>query len=357
MHTIAKAVTAAMLLAGAAGTMATAAETVRADDARVSRMGRTAVEPDGTVRFGYPGVSLSLAVEGRRLAMDAAGGGASSVVDVVVDGGAPSTLHLDPQQRTYELLKDAGPGPHRVDITHRTETWLGVSAISRFTTDGHVLQAPALPIRKLLVLGDSVTCGAGMERPAGPDAADKGKPSWWNARVSYGMLLGEALHAQVQLVCYGGRGLVRSYNNRTDEYQLPAFYELAIPDAAHPVKWNQADYQPDLILVTIGTNDFTQGIPDRTWYVDTYTSFVRTLLRDHPHAQIALSEGAILNDEKKAALTGYIAATVARVGDKRVHAIPSIHHPGDAADMHPLTSQHAEMARELAPQLQALMGW
>jgi hypothetical protein len=84
---------------------------------------------------------------------------------------------------------------------------------------------------------------------------------------------------------------------------------------------------------------------------------VRTLLRDHPHAQIALSEGAILNGEKKAALTDYIAATVARVGDTRVHAIPSIHHPGDAADMHPLTSQHAEMAQELAPQLQALMGW
>jgi lysophospholipase L1-like esterase len=354
MRTILGAALAAALLAtGTAG----ASETVRADDARVTRMGRTVAEPDGTVRFGYSGVTLSVAVQGSRLSMEAAGGGANSVVDVIVDGGAPSTLHLDPQQRTYELLKDAGPGAHRIQVVHRTETWLGVTAIARFSTDGKIVAAPALPSRKLLVLGDSVTCGAGMERPSGPDASDKGKPSWWNAGVSYGMLLGQALHAQVQLVCYGGRGLVRSYNNRTDEYQLPAFYELAIPDAAHPVKWKQADYQPDLILVAIGTNDFTQGIPERGSYVDAYVAFVHTLLRDHPHAQIALTEGAILDGEKKAALTDYIKATVARVSDTRVRALSSEHHPGDSADAHPTTPQHAEMARELAPQLQSLMGW
>jgi len=353
MPPIANAVMAAtLLLSGAAG----ATETVRADDTRVSRMGRTVIEPDGAVRFGYAGVTLGLTVDGSRLSMDATGG-ANSLVDVVVDGGAPVTLHLAPQPHSYELFKDARPGPHRVDIVHRTETWLGVPSIARFTTDGHVLQAPALPERKLLVLGDSVSCGAGMERPAGPDAGDKNKPSWWNARLSYGMLLGRALHAQVQLVCYGGRGLVRSWNGHTDEYQLPAFYELAIPDATHPVRWKQADYQPDLILVAIGTNDFTAGVPDEASYLAAYETFVRTLLRDHPRAQVALTEGAILNGEKKERLSAYILDTVQRVGSARVHAIPSGHHPGDAADAHPTTAQHAEMADELAPRLRRLMGW
>ena len=350
MRTITKAVMAiTMLAAGAAG----ATETVRADDARISRMGRTVAEPDGTVRFGYAGVTLGLEVEGSRLTMDAASSSANSLLDVVVDGGAPMTVRLDPKQHGYTLFKDAGKGPHHVDIVHRTETWQGVPAIARFTTDGRFLQAPALPNRKLVVMGDSVTCGTAMERGEG----DQNTPAWWNARVSYGMLLGHALHAQVQLVCYGGRGLVRSWNGRTDEVQLPAFYDLAIPDAAHPVKWKQADYDPDLILVAIGTNDFTQGIPDPANYVDTYVAFVRTLLRDHPHAQIALTEGAILNGDKKAALSKDIADTVARVGDARVHAVPSAYHPGDAANMHPTTPQHAEMARELAPPLRALLGW
>jgi hypothetical protein len=192
-----------------------------------------------------------------------------------------------------------------------------------------------------------------MERPA----ADKNDPLWWNARVSYGMLAARLLNAQVQLVCYGGRGLVRSWNGRTDEFQLPAFYELALADAAHPVKWNQADYEPDLILVAIGTNDFTEGIPERASYVAAFRAFVSTLRRDHPQAQIVLTEGAILNGEKKAALTADLIETVKASAGAHVHYLASAHHPGDARDAHPTTDQHAAMAAELVPPLRRLMGW
>jgi lysophospholipase L1-like esterase len=251
------------------------------------------------------------------------------------------------------VLKDAAPGPHRVELVHRTETWLGVVSIARFATDGRFEAPPPLPSRKMLVLGDSVTCGANMERPG----SDRNNPEWWNARLSYGMLAARALDAQVQLVCYGGRGLVRSYNGKTDEAQLPAFYGMAIADAAHPEAWDPAGYAPDLILVAIGTNDFTPGIPEHASYVAAYEGFVRTLLRQHPQARIALTEGAILNGEKKAALRSYLEETVARVGSPRVRLTPSEHHPGDAQDAHPTTSQHAAMADELAPQLRRLMGW
>ena len=70
--------------------------------------------------------------------------------------------------------------------------------------------------------------------------------------------------------------------------------------------------------MAIGTNDFTQGIPERAAFVAAYESFVRTLLRDHPRSRIVLTEGAILNGEKKVALTTYIAQTVGLVGDARV---------------------------------------
>jgi lysophospholipase L1-like esterase len=328
------------------------AETLSASDARVARMGRTVAASDGTLRFGYAGVTLRLAFTGTRLSMDAQGGD-KSLVDVIVDGGAPTTVALSPALRSVELVKDAAPGRHTVELVHRTETWLGIVSVARFVTDGKVEAAPALPSRKLLVLGDSVTCGANMERPDD----DKNNPHWWNAGASYGLLLGRALDAQTQLVCFGGRGLVRSWNGKTDEYQLPAYYGLAIPDASNPAPWRQADYHPDLILVAIGTNDFNQGIPERASYVAAYVDFVRTLLRDHPKAQVALTEGAILKDEKKAALTAYIAETVKRVASPHVHAVGSLHHPGDAADAHPTTAQHAEMAKELAGPLRKLVGW
>jgi lysophospholipase L1-like esterase len=327
-------------------------ETIRADDARISRVGRTVLDADGTLRFGYPGVTLEVTFTGTQLAVEAAGG-AGSLLDVIVDGGAPTTLRPGPGVHSIALLKDAKPGPHRVSLVHRTETWLGVVSIARFITDGRFGPALPLPARKLLVLGDSVSCGANMERVGG----DKSNPYWWNARVSYGMLLGRALQARVALVCYGGRGLVRSWNGRTDEARLPDFYEMAIADAAHPVKWHQEDDDPDLILVAIGTNDFTSGMPEHDAYVAAYAAFVRTLLRDHPHAQVVLTGGAILNGEKKERLSAYLLETVQRAGSARVHAIPSEYHPGDAADAHPTTPQHAQMADELAPQLRRLMGW
>jgi lysophospholipase L1-like esterase len=340
-----------MLLACAGAGTGQAAEIVRADDARVTRMGRTVAEPDGTLRFGYPGVTLGVHFSGSRLAADMAGG-AGSLVDVIVDGGAPVTVRPGPERRSITLF-EGSPGAHRVELVHRTETWLGVVAVARFDTDGSFQAPQPLPVRKMLVLGDSVTCGADMERGEG----DKNNPYWWNARVSYGMLAARALDAQVQLVCYGGRGLVRSWNGRTDEAQLPAFHALAIADSAHPVPWRQRDDDPDLVLVAIGTNDFSAGIPERQAYVAAYEAFVRTLLREHAHARIALTEGAILDGEKKAALRDDIKEVAARIGSPRVQAIRSEHHPGDAADAHPTTRQHAAMADALVPQLRKLMGW
>jgi lysophospholipase L1-like esterase len=342
---------AALLALCAAG--AAAEQTVPASDAHVTRMGRTVAESDGTVRFGYPGVTLSLNVDGTRLAVDAAGG-SRSLVDVIVDGKPAGTLRLAPQMTRYDVFRDAAPGPHRVELVHRGETWLGVVSVARFTADGTFLAAPALPRRRLLVLGDSVTCGAVMER----GADEKDMPEWSNPRLSYGMLAARALDAQVQLVCYGGRGLVRSWNGKTDELQLPAFYDLAIADAAHPVRWKQADYAPDLIVIAIGTNDFNPGIPERVAYVDTYTALLRRVLRDHPHAQVALTEGVLLDGEKKAVLIGYLKEAMARVDDRRVHLLaPVAYQPGDAVNGHPTTAQHAAMAAELLPQLRRIAGW
>lgn len=336
----------------ALGPAAAAEQAIRADDARVLRMGRTVAQADGALRFGYAGVTLKLAFEGTRLALDAEGG-KDSLIDVLVDGAALRTVRLGPARRSVALVENAPPGRHEVELVLRTEAWLGVPALYGFSSDGAFVAAAPLPARRMLVLGDSVTCGAIMERKG----SDKTDPYLWNARLSYGMLAAQALQAQVQLVCHGGRGLVRSYHGRSDEPQLPAFYRLAIDEGAQPPPWQQSDYAPDLILVAIGTNDFTQGIPERAAYVAAYESFVRTLLREHAQARVVLTEGAILDGDKKAALTAYIGETIARVGDARLHYLPSKHYAGDALDPHPTTAQHAAMAQELAPPLRRLMGW
>src|SRR5450830_505187 len=270
------AASAALFVLGQAG----AAETIAATDARVAWMGRTVVDA-GTASFAYPGVSAYLRFDGGKLVMDVASTGRKSWLDIVVDGQVRA-VHLV-QGRSRVVLVDRRMKGQRkkestVQVLHRSETWQGTVTVRGFTTDGAFAAPPELPPRRLMVLGDSVTCGEALDRtpPGKKDAV------WWNPRLSYGMLAGQALQAQVHLVCHGGRGLVRSWNGRTDEFNLGRLYELAIADPPRPVPWDQHRYAPDLIVSAIGTNDFTPGIPEREAYVTEYVTLVQTLLRDHP---------------------------------------------------------------------------
>lgn len=342
----------AFAIAALAGAAAAGAASIVAADPHIARMGRAEVGADGGVRFSYPGVSFYLGFEGTRLSATAQASGDQTYLDVIVDGTARK-VRMAAGRQTVVLADGLTAGRHAVEIFNRSETWQGSAALLAFDTDGTWQPAPTLPARKLLLLGDSVTCGASIDRVAG----EKAGASWANPRASYGMLMAQQLNAQVQLVCYGGRGLIRTWEGKTNELNLIDYYGMALPTQPIAVPWNQNDYRPDAILVAIGTNDMTTGIPDREQYVTAYVKLVRTLLQDHPQAQIMLTEGGILRDEKQAALRSYIAETVRRVSDKRVHAIASTGYPGDAIDAHPTREQNISIVQDLLPQVRAVMHW
>lgn len=328
--------------------------TVPAASTQISTMGRTHLNSDGSLLVGFPGVSIKAEVIGKSLTADLQSSTGNSWIDVIVDEGAPTAVKITNQLQQIELFNFADDDKHSVEIIHRTENWQSQITLKQFTLNGeNFLAAPLLPKRKMLVLGDSVTCGEAVDRVAGEEKNSR----WWNARESYGMLTAKALNAQVNLVCWGGRGLVRSWNGKTDDANLTDFYEFAIGDNDPAMQWDHAHYQPDLIVSAIGTNDFSSGIPEREAYVTAYVKLINKLLANHPQAHIALTEGAILNGDKKAALIDYIREAISRVNNLRVHQVTSNNYPGDAQDAHPTKEQHAAMATDLAPQLRALMDW
>lgn len=322
-------------------------------DPQIQIIGRTESLNDGAVRFGYPGITTRFNFHGQTLWLRARSTSQQSHLEVIVDGDEPQVFQLSDQSQRFVLIDQPSAAQHQVAIIHRGETWHGLVTLEHLEFVGELLDPPPLPQRKILVLGDSVTCGEAIERTADCQKTS----SWWNPRLSYGMLMATALDAQVHLVCYGGRGLVRSWNGRTDELNLPDYAELAIADQTAPVVWDHQRYTPDLILSAIGTNDFSAGIPERELYVSTYVALLKRLLELHPQAQVALTEGAILNGEKKATLSGYLQETQRQLRDSRIHLVPSEHYPGDDCDAHPTKAQHAAMADDLIPHLKQLMGW
>src|SRR5690606_39121774 len=280
---------------------------ISASDPRIAVMGRTETLENGSLRFAYPGVTLKFNAQGRSGFLLASSSTNQSYLEVIVDGGEPQVVKLTTNLQPIQLFSGEERTAHTVEIIHRSETWHGVVTVQAVKLlGGELLAAPKLPTKRLLILGDSATCGEAIERTA----ECKKDTSWWNPRLSYGMLAAKALDAQVHLVCFGGRGFIRSWNGKTDEQNLPDYFELAIADAQNPIPWNHDRYSPDIILSAIGTNDFSEGIPDRDTYIDTYVELIYRLFELHPQARIVLTEGAILGGDKKAALREYLAETV-----------------------------------------------
>lgn len=324
-----------------------------ANDPHITWTGRRAIDANETVTFGYPGVSLQLVTTASELTLHAHSSGEQSYLDIAVEGRPLQVVNV-PTDNQGITVKVSPEGHARlIHIMHRGETWHGVVSVTGLTLhDGELLPAPELPTRKLLVLGDSITCGEAIERQT-----DCQKDSrWWNARLSYGLLTGNALNAQVHLVCYGGRGLVRSWNGRRDEQNLPDYVELAIASSEKPQPWDHYQYQPDVIVSAIGTNDFSEGIPEATHYIERYHDLITRLHSLHPNAAIAITAGAMLSGEKKAVLQDYL-QQIAQRSKVAVTVIPASHYPGDACDAHPTQAQHAAMADDLVAALSAMMNW
>lgn len=336
---------------------------VAADDPDIHRLGRTQSNANGSVTFGYPGTGFRFRSDAQTIAVKAYSPGADSYMAVRIDGGKPKALKLSAHSQEYILLQQEKNKAHTVEFVHQSETWHGKVTVEKFILSHGKLLAGKQKIQKRIVfIGDSVTCGEGAARD-GSQACKKNN-SWWSAFGSYGWLTGEALNAEVHLVCYGGRGLVRSWNGVTNELNGPDFYQLTIAEPNGP-QWDHANFPADLVVVSLGTNDFSLGIgpfPEKEHFVQTYVDFVKTILNDYPSSAVVITEGAIVNDGDKSrpqrtVLREYLAETEKRVNSSRLYVFESSHFPGDKCDGHPTGPQHDAMSEELVRYIKTKLNW
>jgi len=321
----------------------------------LSYEGRTAKMPDGAVRLGFPGVVLRTRFRGARLVLKSTASSDTQWVDIIVDGGDPKTVRL--QKGAQDLtLYDAAFGEHTIEVARRNESWEGVwDIVSAEAPGGRLLPAPQLPKRKLLFIGDSITCGA-VSDVARTDPTQDLRMD--NGQKSFGKVLARRLDAQCHLVSYGGRGLIRDWQGIRDTRNAPQFYELAAPDEP-AMPWNPADYVPDAIGVMLGTNDFNQGIPDQNEFINAYVQFIQKIRRDAPRASVLLMDSPMVTDgdlPKRTVLGAYIGDVVRRLNSKSVVHAPVKHYPGRPVNAHPIAEEHIAIATGLEPLFRQAIG-
>jgi len=317
-------------------------------------------------RFGYPGTGILFRFQGADARLQISSDSDKSALTVVVDHGVPALRLLQKGANDIDLTGRLQDSPHTVEIYKRTEAWQGILTVQglQLPDGGTLLPPPPLPARALMFVGDSVTCGAGLQYDE-KCTDDPVHPSS-DAYDAYGMLLGRKLDAQAHLVCYGGRGLERDYRGLGEAdgvLNIPQFFRLSVASDASDVRapWDASHFQPDAIVVSLGTNDFnlqkTNPLDEKKWVAE-YVAFVRELRKDYPRAVFLLTEGSIVTDPL---LRQLVQQTVAQLHDvlhdANVQFVPSNHYPGNGCNGHPTQAQHLRIADDLEPAIRKALGW
>ena len=369
----------------------TSLHTVEADDANIQYTGRidftNAKLPKFalgatyvTARFQGVGVTALIKDEHRY-------GMWRNYYDAVIDGAVVSKVRIndDVTMYSYPIASGLPYGEHEVTIVKRTEPNVGLGYFGGFEIAGVILPPPDRPAHKMLFFGDSITAGSGTEVPDGDPgcSADGWGQPVENADVAYGPVAARMLDADYHVVGVSGIGLVRNYQSDPsmgDTRPMPQVYNLTLPEmTAGSATWTPASYQPDAIVVALGTNDFSPGplkpdntpadgraIMDVATFTAAYIAFVDALRADYPGAHIFAMGSPMLADgwptssyQSKTShemALAMVADHYTTGGDSKVHKV-SVTKVGGGCGTHPNVGGQMTTATELATAVKTALGW
>lgn len=335
---------------------------VGATDPMIQYMGRVSFAEPGVARFNYPGVTVMATFEGTSLRMMCRP--RTGYFMAQIDGAKPFKVAFDAEKDSVVSIATALPyGTHRVRLMYAIEGLFRTPEFRGFVLDEgcRLKPSPALPERKIEFIGNSITCGYGVESTEATDPYEEATENHW---LTYANIVSDSLHAQHTSISRSGIGAYRNYNGpkagSVDD--MPWQYEYTLFDR-HAEKWDFSKYQPQLVCINLGTNDLSTPNYDIALYEKGYREFLATVRSKYPKAKIVLLTGPMLgqreNDLEKTVLDR-ICRDARRKGDQEVYRFDFTPQTGDlgfGASGHPSRRQHQRMADELLPYLRTLMDW
>lgn len=337
---------------------------VAANDPRITYTGRVLLS-ETSARMGFPGISVRFAFRGPAPRLKMSASTATCFFNLSCNGWDPVLIHL--KEGANQIALPTGKAPvtgWTIELVRRTEAWMGVASFDGLDLPPgcELVAAPKLPERRLMFIGDSITCGEYNERfPPEDDTT----PRSTNAARSYGMLLGRWFGAQVHLIAYGGRGITRDWSGKTEVNNVPVFFSRTLPDDSEPV-WDHSRYQPDVVAINIGT-DFDVGLPEEAGFIEAYLTFVQQVRTAYPHAYLLLCESGFQSDgsdgrdriarDQLLRTMEAVAKRRSKAGDERIRVVHTGFHPGTPTDPHPVAFQHEQIALDLVGPIREVTGW
>jgi len=315
-------------------------------------VGRTAPGTNGAIRFSWPGGSIHARFTGTQVSMDLNDGSNLNRFTVVVDGGTPTTVSSVAGQTSLALATGLTNGSHDLVIWRNTEASIGVTqfiGLSNFGTGGGLLAPAAAPDRRIEVIGDSLSVGAGVEGTS--TTCIPNIDAFTNNYLAYGSVAARSVQADVVTIAWSGIGVYRSYS--ASDPTMPQRYDYAIPN--DNTAWDFSQYQAHAVVINLGTNDFGAGNPGQP-YVDAYVAFVQHVRSKYATAPMILID--MYGGDRLTAINNVISA-LNTAGETKVEVLSFSGVPNNntACNQHPNTAAQQAMGDLLAARLKTRLSW
>ena len=331
-------------------------------DSCIQYVGRISFQNPDAPTFTYPGVQINARFEGTSLRMKAKP--MSGYFMVQIDGCSPYKVSFNaPKDSVVTLATALRNEVHDVRIMYAIEGYERMPEFRGFgLDDGCKLLSPLpLPERRIEFIGDSMTCGYGIEAS---NEKEKFADETENHYYTYAALTARALKAQHVVVARSGIGIYRNYNGpKTGNADcMPRLYDRIL-FSVEEEKWDFSRYMPDVVCVNLGTNDVSTEPYDKTMLENAYRDFYYTLRAKYPEAKIVFLSGSAMAGQKLEHMQYAMDAVVRQArlkGDMNVFRFDMSNQTGDlgyGAAWHPSKWQNEKMAGELTAYLRGLMKW
>lgn len=245
------------------------------------------------------------------------------------------------------LLAKVEKGYHTVTVRKTTEGVTAVVTLRALIFNGVLDVKPEVPRLRLEFVGDSITCGVGA-KSKNVTAEDWDFVRDCDSYHSYSTMTARALGADAHLTSVSGWGIIHGSTDHTQK--IPAIYELTSYLRSREIQWDFSSYQPDIIVIALGTNDINAPENQKKFYGKAASDFLKTVRKDNPSAYIVWMYGMMNLD--------FAAAIKDAVAQQKDERILYLDQPlgRDGGWGHPSLTMQTNYAQRLTALLKFLLG-
>lgn len=250
-----------------------------------------------------------------------------------------------------------------IQVLKISECAFAFAGLQEIEIDGK-LHAPVKDINsknplKIEIIGDSITCGYGID---GIFEKDSFTTQQERPDKAYGFLTAKKLNADFNFISWSGIGLISNYvdesvNIPDTHFLMPSNWpytdkSLCLRLGLDCQVWDEKNFSPDIVIVHLGTNDasFVRNVEERRLaYVSALRQFLEAIHRRSPQAKICTCLGVmgqLLCDSVEEALSLF-KKDFPSVKTKNVKFPQQLDEDGIGADWHPSAKTHLKISEIL----------